>query len=247
MQWKNCPTAWQASYKSDKESGGPTVVLKAMSDYHLRFWHASFGYAGSFNNLNILNLLHFLECLVDGSFKTLEEEAAGIVPFDVGGENFNALFALVDGIYPIYSRFVEGISMPVTAKEVAFSAWQELSGKDIERAFGVLQCCFQVMAQPFHAMSLDKMSTTVVSDCLIMHNMSVSDRVMEGNVHPVYGPCANVFNDGLSEGVQEFTENNAEYGAANNDNQVAHAAIGIANVENEFIVQQNMIARQANW
>ena len=120
-QWKNCPKAWQASYKSSKESGGPTVVLEAMSDYHLWFWHASFGYAGSLNDLNILNLSPFLECLVDGSFKTLEG-AAGIVPFDVGGENFNALFALVDKIYPRYSRFVKGVFMPVTAEEIAFSA-----------------------------------------------------------------------------------------------------------------------------
>jgi hypothetical protein len=44
--------------------------------------------------LDILILSPFLECLVDGSFKTLEE-AAGIVPFDVGGKNFDALFALV--------------------------------------------------------------------------------------------------------------------------------------------------------
>ena len=49
--------------------------------------------------LIILTLSPFLESLVDGSFKVLEE-AAGAVPFDVGGENFNARFALVDGIYP---------------------------------------------------------------------------------------------------------------------------------------------------
>ena len=45
-RWKNCPKAWQQSFKSGKESGGPTVVLEALSDYHLWFWHASFGYAG---------------------------------------------------------------------------------------------------------------------------------------------------------------------------------------------------------
>ena len=32
----------------------------------------------------------------------------------------------------------------------------------------------------------------------------------------------------------------------NNDNHIAHAAIGIANEENEFVIQ-NMIARQENW
>jgi Plant transposon protein len=78
-----------------------------------------------------------LECLVDGSFKTLEE-AAGVVPFDVGGKNFNALFALVDGIYSRYSRFVKGISMPVTAEEIAF-----LHGRSrLERILReLLVCC----------------------------------------------------------------------------------------------------------
>jgi hypothetical protein len=141
--------------------------------------------------------------------------------------------------------------MPLTAQEIAFSEWQESSRKDIERAFGVLQCRFQVMARPFHAISLVKMSNTV-SACLIMHNMSVSDRVMDGNVHAVYDPGELVFNDGhLEEDVLEMTENNNEYyagaAATNNGHQGEQpAAIGLANAGNEFIVQ-NMIARQANW
>ncbi len=59
--WKNCPKGWQASIKSGKESGGPTVVLEALSDYHLWFWYASFGYADSLSDLNILNLSPLLE------------------------------------------------------------------------------------------------------------------------------------------------------------------------------------------
>jgi hypothetical protein len=36
-------------------------MLKALADYHLWFWHASFGNAGLLNDLNILNLFAFLE------------------------------------------------------------------------------------------------------------------------------------------------------------------------------------------
>ena len=32
--WKNCPKAWQASFKTGKETGGPTVVLEALCDYN---------------------------------------------------------------------------------------------------------------------------------------------------------------------------------------------------------------------
>jgi hypothetical protein len=33
-RWKNCPKAWQQSYKSGKESSGATVVLEALGDHH---------------------------------------------------------------------------------------------------------------------------------------------------------------------------------------------------------------------
>jgi hypothetical protein len=39
--WRNCQKGWQASSISGKETV-LTVVLKASSDYHLWFWHASF-------------------------------------------------------------------------------------------------------------------------------------------------------------------------------------------------------------
>ena len=89
--WKNCPKAWQQSYKSEKESGGPTVVLEALSDYHLWFWHAS--NASSLNDLKILNLSPLL---VDGSFANLEESAS-VVPFDtlVVSISINCLLLLI--------------------------------------------------------------------------------------------------------------------------------------------------------
>jgi hypothetical protein len=232
--------------KSGKERVRLTDILEAMSDYHLWFWHASFGCAGSLNDLNVLNLSPFLESLVDGSFMALEE-AAGAVQFNVGGENFNALFALFDGIYPRYSRSVKGIPMPLTAQEIAFSEWQQLSQKDIKRAFSVLQCRFQVTAQPFHAISLVKMSITVPAS-LIMNNMSVSDRVIDEYLHAMFDPGELVFNDAHVEDVLEMTEYNNEYAAAaSNGNQGEQSAtIGLANAGNEFIFQK-MIARQANW
>ncbi len=65
------------------------------------------------------------------------------------GQAFDRLFALVDGIYPQYSRFVKGIQLPVTNAEKSFTGWHEAAQKDIERAFGVLQGRFQVTTRPF--------------------------------------------------------------------------------------------------
>ncbi|KAI2495161.1 Plant transposon protein [Fragilaria crotonensis] len=73
---KNCPKAcWQVSFKAGKESaGGPIVVIEALCNLsNLWFWHGLFGYAESLNDLNILNLLPFLESLVDGTFSELEK------------------------------------------------------------------------------------------------------------------------------------------------------------------------------
>jgi Plant transposon protein len=51
--WKNCPVAWQQSFKGNE--AGPTIVLEAIADYNLWYWHTSYGYAGAMSDLNILN------------------------------------------------------------------------------------------------------------------------------------------------------------------------------------------------
>ena len=232
--WKNCPKAWQASFKTGKESGGPTVVLEALCDYNLWFWHASFGYAGSLNDLNILNLSPFLESLVDGTFSELER-SCGKAPYEISGSIFHRFFALVDGIYPPYSRFVKGIQMPLTDEEKRYTAWQEAARKDIERAFGVLQSRFQVMARPFLGHCLKKVST-VVSACLIMHNMCVSDRIMEGNVYARYNPANNVMEDEVDVGIEN--ENGAE--------TAMPTQIGLANADHANVID-NVLARQNHW
>jgi len=149
-RWKNCPKAWQGAFSSGKNSTGPTVVLEALCDYHLWFWHASFGYAGSLNDLNILNLSPFLNTLLDGSFTKLEEQSQ-VVPFIIADEEFSSMFVLVDGIYPTYSRFVQGLSQPHEPDQINYTAWQEGARKDIEQAFGVLQGCCKIMICPFQA------------------------------------------------------------------------------------------------
>jgi hypothetical protein len=64
--WKNCPKCWQGQFKGKEEMA--SIVLEGICDYHTWFWHASYGYAGTLNYLNILNLSPFLQSLTDGSF-----------------------------------------------------------------------------------------------------------------------------------------------------------------------------------
>jgi len=245
-RWKNCPKAWQGAYSTGRHSSGPTVVLEALCDYHLWFWHASFGYAGSLNDLNILNLSPFLDSLIDGSFAEKEKEAQ-VVPFHLGDESFDKLFVLVDGIYPKYSRFVKAHPGPVNPDQVHYTKWQESARKDIERAFGVLQGRFKVMFHPFYAHDLRKIGT-IVKSVLIMHNMGVEDRVMGKSRESQgrqYDPMANFDNDLIIDLIEE---DYCESKNINSDDDIA-----IENGENvglrkmATVDQQNILNCQKHW
>jgi hypothetical protein len=101
-------------------------MLEALWDFNLWFWHALFGYAGSLNDMVILNFLPFLGSLVYGTFLDLEKNC-GKAPYKVYGNVFHIV--LVNGIYPPYSRFVKGIQILLTKKEKRYTAWQELARK----------------------------------------------------------------------------------------------------------------------
>jgi len=184
-RWKNCPKGWAGQY-SGKE-GDPTIVLEAIADYHLWFWHGSYGYAGTLNDLNVLNLSPFLDALTSGKFAEVE---ADVVPYKIGDEKFNKLFVLADGIYPDYSRFVKSMKEPVTEEEKLMTLWQESKRKDVERAFGILQIKWQWIARPILLLELGDISKRV-GTCMILHNMCVCDRVM-GEVGVRYRPSAAV-------------------------------------------------------
>ena len=101
------------------------------------------------------------------------------------------MYFLVDGIYPRYSRFVKVIRQPIVLSDRKFTSSQEGARKDIERAFGVFQCKWQVSARPIYLMDPILISK-MITCCLILHNiMCVSDRVMNGDVNALYVPTNN--------------------------------------------------------
>ena len=166
--WKNCPKAWAGSYQGKEIN--PSIVLEGISDHHMFFWHASYGYAGTLNDKTIFDLSPFQECLLDGSFEE-KELSSGVVPFTVAGEQFNKMFVLVDGIYMNFSRFVKGIKIPSTRCETRFTAWQEAARKDIERAFGNLKIMWKFVSRPIEIWNLNDIAS-IISTALILHNNS---------------------------------------------------------------------------
>ena len=221
--WKNCPKAWAGSYKGKK--GGPSIVLEGLCDYNLWFWHASYGYPGTLNDLNILALSPLLVSLVDGSFAELEK-LAKVVPFQLLLEEFEKMFILVDGIYPPYSRFVKGYPVTVSPDERSFTKWQESTRKDIERAFGVLQAKFKFLCHPIMLHKLDDIYKRVRC-CLVLHNMCVSERVM-GDCVTKYSPCQEPV--GMDEDEAALPEDLQAVADAHAADQEEQATIGVANM-----------------
>ena len=180
--WKNCPKAWHGTYKTGKEKK-PSVILEAICDYNCFFWHATFGYAGSLSDNNVLSLSPFLSKLLDGSFSDLE---AHLIPFSIAGEEFDQCYVLTDGVYPLYARFAKPVKQPLTMIERRYTKWQESVRKAIERAFGILKERWQWVDRPIQLRDVQEISLRM-NTCLILHNICVSDRVM-GDVTASYKP-----------------------------------------------------------
>ena len=72
--------------------------------------------------------------------------------FTIGGEEFQQLWLLVDGIYPPLSRFVKPISVPIGDTEALFSMWQEAKQKNVERFFGVFKKKITYLQGRFHGL-----------------------------------------------------------------------------------------------
>jgi Plant transposon protein len=181
-QWKNCPVAWQGSFKG--RAGYPSIVLEAVCDHHCYFWHLDYGHAGTNNDINILQSSDFYQSFLDGRMSELESDA---VPFSIADEQFDKMFVLTDGAYPQFDRFVKPLRFPVLREERKFMEWQSASRKDIERAFGILQGKFHAVARPIQLHSIKEIAT-MVKCCLCLHNMCVADRVMNGDLEADYDP-----------------------------------------------------------
>ena len=76
------------------------------------------------NDINIWDRSSLHQSLHDGTFEWNDFD------FEIGGECFNKLWFLTDGIYPELSWFVKTISEPVNKWEALYSIWQEAKRKD---------------------------------------------------------------------------------------------------------------------
>ena len=232
--WKNCPVGWKGSFKGKEKHS--TIVLEGCCDHHLWLWHAAYGFAGTLNDINILNLSPLVDRILDGTFQDLEVDC---VPYKIEEEEFKELYILVDGIYPRRNRFVKAVKEPIGVNQQRFTKWQESVRKDIERAFGVLQFRWQCVSRPIFLMNLAHVRQMVTA-AIILHNMGVSDRVM-GDVRARYNPAAKLEKDTTNPGnlSQPRDLRRRQKTPTEEDDSVIHAD------RNREVIE--LVARTSRW
>lgn len=164
--WKNCPTAWAGAFQGKEKT--TTVVLEAVASRSLWIWHAFFGTPGSNNDLNVLERSPLLDDLVNGDALQCH--------FTVNGATYDHPYYLTDGIYPAWAIFQRSIADPNNEKRRLYAKVQEAVRKDIERAFGVLQQRFRIIALPCKLWSSSAMGDVMLT-CIILHNMIIEDEL----------------------------------------------------------------------
>lgn len=163
--WKNCPKAWHGQMVG--KDGEASLVLEAIATHDLHIWHAFFGMPGSCNDINIMDRSPLMSDIITGKIPPSE--------FTISGVEFKQGYYLADGIYPPWPIFVQGFSQPDNEMKRSFTAMQESARKDVERAFGVLKQRWHIIARPSNLWLQSDMKT-VITACIILHNMIVEDQ-----------------------------------------------------------------------
>ncbi|XP_058449338.1 uncharacterized protein LOC131429296 [Malaya genurostris] len=163
--WQACPVAYKGQF-SGKE-GKATVVLEAIASYDTHIWHSFFGSPGSLNDINVLDRSPILNNIIN--------EGVFNIKYELNGKMREQAYLLADGIYPDWSIFVKTISHPKTVKEKLFCKLQETCRKDIERAFGIIQKCWHILANPARLWNLNDLHS-IVTACIVLHNMRIEYR-----------------------------------------------------------------------
>ena len=137
-----------------------------MADYDLWIWHAYFGMPGTNNDINVLESSHL--------FSNMAKGIAPTAHYVIQGKEYNMGYYLADNIYPKWSTIVQTIHEPQGTKRKYFAMRQEACRKDVERAFGVLQSRFAIVAGPSRFWSKNVLHD-IMTAYIIMHNMIIED------------------------------------------------------------------------
>ena len=127
---------------------------------------------GSNNDINVLDASNL--------FANLREGCDSSTNYTIMGNHYNMGYYLVDGIYPKWATIVQSISHPQEFAHEFFANKHESYRKDVERAFGVLQACFDIVRGPARFWHHEDLSF-IMKACIILHNMIIEDERVDDN------------------------------------------------------------------
>ncbi|GKD81661.1 ALP1-like protein isoform X1 [Tanacetum coccineum] len=108
-------------------------------------------------------------------FDDLLADNEPVAPYVVNGQPFDKGYYLADGIYPQWSTFVKSFTVARDEKNAVFKRRQKSARKDVERAFGVLQGRWRIIAQLARAWTVNKLRR-IMYMCIILHNMILKNQ-----------------------------------------------------------------------
>ncbi|CAL2257226.1 unnamed protein product [Prunus armeniaca] len=98
LEWKNCPTAWQGDYGNRKSQ--KSTILEAVASFDTWVWHASFGVAGSQNDLNMLGQSPVFNDVLRG-------HSPPQITYRINNIVYLGAYYLADRIYPRWMTFMK--------------------------------------------------------------------------------------------------------------------------------------------
>nr|GEV78360.1 protein ALP1-like [Tanacetum cinerariifolium] len=124
--------------------------------------------SSSYSNTSNLDDIHDIELVMqvinqdqqmqgESSRHTRNAINREVFSYDVNGVTFEKGYYLADGIYPQCATFVKSFTITRDKKNAVFKHRQESSRKDLERAFGVLQGRWHIIAQLARSWTVNKL------------------------------------------------------------------------------------------
>ena len=153
--------SWQWAFGS--------LALEAVADHTLWFWHESFGFPGTLNDINAWERSTWLESMTNGEHHSIDCD------FVVNGL-FSKLFYFVDGTCPHLTWFLGTEPDPSAKLDGSLVTDQEGSRKHVEHWYGVLILKFLSVTHPItlhHHVTIYSM----VLATIFLHSMMVESRL----------------------------------------------------------------------